>query len=140
MVARMVEPRILIVESDNALRQTLYRAMLDLELFSDCAGEVREAIGFLSKTRYAIVVLDVAVAGGYDKVTAAVQRMPEAERPIVIATAESDHLARVDGEGVQVIIRRPLRVRDIAELARACVDTSGRRRAKAATARDELRA
>jgi DNA-binding response OmpR family regulator len=136
----MVEPRILIVESDDALRQKLYRGMLDLDLFSDCTSDVREAMAFLSQRRYSIVVLDVAVAGGYDKVTAAVQLMPEIERPIVIATAETDRLGRIDGEGVQVIIRRPLHVRDIAELARACVDASGRRRAKAVAQPDELRA
>jgi len=139
-VRTMAEPRILIVETDDALRQQLYRCMLDLDLFSDCAADAREAIGCVSKTRYAIVVLDVAVAGGYDKVTAAVQLLPEAERPIVIATADADTLARIDGEGVQVIVRRPLKVRDIAELARACVDASGRRRAKAVAQRDELRA
>lgn len=137
----MVEPRILIVETDDALRQKLYRGMLDLDLFSDCTSDVREAIAFLTQRHYSIVVLDVDIAGGYDKVAAAVQLMPEIERPIVIATAESERLGRVDGEGVQVVIRRPVKVRDVAELARACIDASGRRRAKATNAKpDELRA
>jgi DNA-binding response OmpR family regulator len=136
----MVEPRILIVEHDNALRQTLYRGMLDLELFSDCASDSREAVGFLSQRPYSIVLLDVAVTGGSDGVIAAVRRMPNGERPIVLATAEPDHLGRVDAECVQVVIRRPLRVRDIAELARACVDASGYRRSKAVARKDELRA
>ena len=136
----MAEPRILIIEHDNALRQTLYRGMLDLDLFSDCASDAREAVGFLSQRHYSIVVLDVAVTGGSDGVIAAVQRMPNGERPIVLATAEPDNLGRVDAECVQVVIRRPLRVRDIAELARACVDASGRRRSKAVGQKDELRA
>ena len=136
----MVEPRILIIEHDNVLRQTLYRGMLDLELFSDCASDAREAAGFLAERRYSIVILDVAVTGGSDGVIAAVQRMPNGERPIVLATAEPDNLGRVDAECVQVVIRRPLHVRDIAELARACVDASGRRRSKAVAPKDELRA
>src|SRR6266542_4299220 len=136
----MVEPRILIVQHDNALRQTLYRAMLDLELFSDCASDAREAVGFLSQRPYSIVVLDVAVTGVSDGVIAAVQRIPNGERPIVLATAEPDHLGHVDAECVQVVIRRPLRVRDIAELARACVDASDRRRSKPVAREDELRA
>ena len=136
----MAEPRILIIEHDNALRQTLYRGMLDLDLFSDCASDAREAVGFLSQRHYSIVVLDVAVTGGSDGVIAAVQRMPNGERPIVLATAEPDNLGRVDAECVQVVIRRPLHVRDIAELARACVDASGRRRSKAVAPKDELRA
>jgi len=136
----MAEPRILIIEHDNALRQTLYRGMLDLDLFSDCASDAREAVDFLSQRRYSIVVLDVAVTGGSDGVIAEVQRMPNGERPIVLATAEPDNLGRVDAECVQVVIRRPLRVRDIAELARACVDASGRRRSKAVAPKDELRA
>ena len=102
--------------------------MLDLELFSDCASDAREAAGFLAQRRYSIVLLDVAVAGGPDGVIAAVQRIPNGERPIVLATVEPDNLGGVDAECVQVVIRRPLRVRDIAELARACVDASGRRR------------
>jgi len=136
----MVEPRILIIEHDNALRQTLYRGMLDLELFSDCASDAREAAGFLAERRYSIVILDVAVAGGPDGVIAAVQRIPNGERPIVLATVEPDNVGGVDAECVQVVIRRPLRVRDIAELARACVDASGRRRSKAVAHNDELRA
>src|SRR5438045_6398488 len=121
----MVEPRILIIEHDNALRQTLYRGMLDLELFSDCASDAREAAGFLAQRRYSIVVLDVAVAGGSDGVIAAVQRIPNGERPIVLATVEPDNVGGVDAECVQVVIRRPLRVRDIAAPARGRAAASG---------------
>jgi DNA-binding response OmpR family regulator len=136
----MAEPRILIIEHDNTLRQTLYRGMLDLELFSDCASDAREAVGFLSRRQYSIVVLDVAVTGGSESVVAAVRRMPNGERPIVLATAEQDNFGPVDAECVQVVIRRPLRVRDIAELARACVDANGRGRPKPVAHKDELRA
>lgn len=136
-----MEPRILIVENDDALRQKLYRGMLDLELFSDCASDAREAIGFLAQRRYAIVILDVNVAGGFDSVIAATLHIPNGERPIILATAETDHLGRFDGEGVQVVIRRPLRVRDVAGLARACIDASGRRKPQKPGVRDdELRA
>ena len=137
-----MEPRILIVETDDAVRQKLYRSMLDLELFSDCASNAREAIGFLAQRRYSIVILDANVTGGSESVIAATQRIPNGERPIILATAESDHLGRFDAEGVQVVIRRPLRVRDVAGLARACIDASGRRKPRKAdtTREDELRA
>jgi DNA-binding response OmpR family regulator len=136
----MPEPRILIVENDDALRQKLYRAMLDVELFSDSAGDAREALSHLARQSYSVIVLDLGVAGGSEAVLAAVQRMAGGAQPIVLATAEGDSAARVETEGVQVVIRRPLRVREIAELARACTDASTRRRGKAAPREDELRA
>jgi DNA-binding NtrC family response regulator len=136
----VVESRILIVENDEALRQKLYRGMLDVDLFSDCATDARQAIELLSQRAYSIIILDLAVAGGSDVVLAAVQRMPNAERPIVLGTAESDHLTRVEAEGIQVVIRRPLRVREITELTRACIDASAQRRRKAGSRDDELRA
>lgn len=132
----MIESRILIVESDAALRQKLYRGMLDVEIFSDCASTAHEAIGFLTGHRYAILILDVAVAGS-EMIVGAVQRLPDKERPIILATAETDNFARVEAEGVQVVIRRPLHVRDVAELARACVDASARPRRKPAAGAQE---
>lgn len=135
-VARVVESRILIVENDDALRQKLYRGMLDVDLFSDCATDARQAIDFLSHGRYSLIVLDLGVIGG-EAVIAAVQRLPDSERPFIIATAESDHVRRIDAEGVQVVMRRPLRVREVAEIARACIDASTKGRRKAPPQDDE---
>lgn len=126
--------RILLVESDPALRQTLSRAMFGLDLVSDGVGDAAEALDRLMRQPYAIVLLDLAIAGGFDAVIAAVQKMPRREQPIILGTVESDGIARIDAEGVQVVIRRPLDVPEVAEMLRACIDVM-RSRNVAGTAR-----
>jgi DNA-binding response OmpR family regulator len=132
------EPRILIAENDQTLRHGLYRAMLDVELFSDCASDAAAAIELMLGQRYAVVVLDAALVGGADAVIAASQRLPAGERPILFATAEPESIGRLDADAVQVVMRRPLRTREVAELARACIDTRAARRRRAER-EDELR-
>ena len=134
----MDAPRILIVENDQALRQALSRALLDVEIPSDCASDAGEALGLLAQ-RYVVVILDVAIAGGAEAVISAVQRMRESERPIVIATAETESIRGLDAEAVQVVMRRPVRVREVAELARACIDTRAARRRTSSSDPGELR-
>ena len=133
-----MESRVLIAENDPTLRHGLYRAMLDVDLFADCVGDASEALELVSERRYAIVVLDVTLAGGAEAVIDASQRLPHGERPILFATAEPENIGRLDAEAVQVVIRRPLRPREVAELARACVDTRAARQGRVEG--DELRA
>ena len=124
----MTERRILIVDNDQTLRRELSRALRDVEIVSDSVSDAAEAIALLLQQRYAIVILDVAIAGGSDAVIAAAQRISEGERPIVIVTADAENIGGLDAEAVQVVMRRPVRVREVAELARACIDARAARR------------
>jgi DNA-binding response OmpR family regulator len=124
----VAEPRILIVENDRTLQHALYRALRDVEIFSDCACDAGEALELLLEQHYVVVILDVAIVGGAEAIISAVQGMPENERPIIIATAETESISGLDAEAVQVVMRRPVRVREVAELARACIDTRASRR------------
>lgn len=134
----MNEHRVLVVENDRVVRHDLYRALLDQEIFADSVSDSGEALERLREQRYAVIILDVAIAGGAQAVIDAVQQMPNGQQPILIATAETESIGNLDAETVQVVIRRPVRVRDVAELARACIETSSERRRRAAEA-DELR-
>jgi DNA-binding response OmpR family regulator len=125
---RVTERRILIVDNDQTLRHELSRALRDVEIVSDSVSDAAEAIALLLQQRYAIVILDVAIAGGSDAVIAAAQRISEGERPIVIVTADAENIGGLDAEAVQVVMRRPVRVREVAELARACIDARAARR------------
>jgi DNA-binding response OmpR family regulator len=124
----VAEPRILIIENDRTLRQALFQALLDVEIASDCASDAGEALELLLEQHYIVVILDVAIVGGAEAVISAVQRMRGSERSIIIATAETESVSGLDAEAVQVVMRRPVRVREVAELARACIDTRAARR------------
>lgn len=134
----MNDPRILIVENDPAVRQKLYRAVLDVDLFSDCAADAADALDYLAKHSYTVLLLDLGIAGGVDAVLAALQTTPAGERPIILALAEANGVHGIDAELVQVIVRRPVRVREVAELARSCVDARSRLKV-VPPARDEQR-
>ncbi len=113
--------------------------MLDVELFSDCAADAREALHHLALRPYSVMLLDLDIVGGSETIIAAVSKMANSQQPIIFATA-ADRIGRIDAEGVQVVMRRPLRVREVAELTRACIDASARQRRKAVARDDELHA
>ena len=114
--------RVLVADGEEGVRLGLFRALLDREVFCDCVGSAGEAIARLGEQAYALVVLDYSLPrAGAAAVLEALRAIRDADRPMVIATALS--AAGCDDESglVQMILRRPLRIRHAAELIAACL-------------------
>ena len=98
----------------------MFRALLDRGVFCDCVGTGGDAIERLAGTAYALIVLDFSLPHtGAVAVIESVRVMPPAQQPMVIATGSID--VAPDSDLVQMIFRRPLRVRDVAEVIEACL-------------------
>lgn len=116
--------RVLVVDGEESVRTALFRALLDRDVFCDCVASGGDAIMRLGERHYALVVLDFSLPqAGAAAVIESLRVMPSVERPMVIATSAGGASGR-DGDTdlVQMILRRPMRVRDVAEMVGACLD------------------
>ena len=117
--------RVLIADTDRRLRTQLYTRLLDLEVFSDSVATANEALESRRDHAYGLILLDVEMPN--DEAYAlmdAVRRLPRAQRPMIVATASSQSKPNIDPELVQIILRKPLRLADVAEIIRSCIGSA----------------
>jgi CheY-like chemotaxis protein len=116
------DPRVLLVDGDELVRALMAKALLDRDVFCDTAVSARDALAQLASGRYALVLLHMEMEGAED-VIEAIRSLQRSERPIVLVTAEvRSPKDTIDTELVQIIIRRPLRIAEVAGMIRACLD------------------
>lgn len=114
--------RVLVVDADEQVRVLLSRALLDRDVYCDAAVSVRDALLQLGARRYALMLLHLEMPGVED-VMDCLRSMPVKHRPMVLMTADiRSSKDAIDTELVQIIIRRPLKIADVAGMIRACLD------------------
>jgi CheY-like chemotaxis protein len=114
--------RVLVVDADEQVRALLSRALLDREVFCDAAVSARDAVVQLGARRYGLMLLHLEMPG-MDDVLDAIRAMPAKRRPIVLMTANvRSPKDAIDTEIVQIIIRRPLKIAEVAGMTRACLE------------------
>lgn len=118
----MRHARVLIADTDRRLRTQLYTRLLDLDVFSDCVSNANEAMEYLRDRRYGVVLLDLEI-GTHEAVAVIdfVRALPANGRPIILATAAKEVTLSLDADLVQIVIRKPLRLADVADMIRSCV-------------------
>lgn len=133
----MSNARVLIADTDRRLRASLYKRLLDAGIFSDCVATANDAIECMRDRAYGLVLLDLELpdGAGYALIEQ-IRVLPRTERPMILATASRDLQPGVDPELVQIIIRKPLRLIDVAEMIRACVGSVGNSVARGAKGAD----
>jgi len=125
-VGRMHVPRVLIADSDPHLRQLIYSALLAVDVFSDCVGTVPDALDKLREEAYGVVVVDVALPDGDpEQIVARIAEIGRDERPVVLVLASNPAAARsLDVDVVQIVLRKPIALRQTVELIRSCVQSA----------------
>jgi DNA-binding response OmpR family regulator len=115
--------RVLIADGDLPLRQQLFSALLENDIYSDCVANTVEATQKLNEEQYGLVVIDVALPhGDVETVIARIHDMPVAQRPVVLVLAAKPEAARtLDVDIVQIVLRRPVVLRQLVELVRSCL-------------------
>jgi DNA-binding response OmpR family regulator len=117
---RSFNARVLVADSDERLRAAVFRALLERDVFCDCVSSGGDAIEQLAGRPYALVILDFSLPhAGAVAVIESLRTMSATARPMVIATGDVD--ASADSDLVQMVFRRPLRVRDLADVVDSCV-------------------
>ena len=114
--------RVLLVDADEQVRALLSRALLDRDVFCDAAVSARDALVQLGARRYALMLLHLEMPG-VDGVLDCIRSMPASRRPMVLMTADvRSPKDAIDTEIVQIIIRRPLKIAEVAGMIRACLE------------------
>src|SRR5881394_4632139 len=102
--------RVLVADGEERIRTDMFRALLDRGIFCDCVASGGDAIERLAGTAYALIVLDFSLPHtGAVAVIESLRALKPAQQPMVIATGNID--VAPDSDLVQMIFRRPLRVR-----------------------------
>jgi DNA-binding response OmpR family regulator len=121
--------RVLIADADSDIRQQLFTALLELDIFSDCVANTTDAIEKLGSERYGLLLIDVALPyGDVEAVIARIHDMLPADRPVVLVLAAKPEAARtLDVDIVQIVLRRPVILRQLVDLIRFCLRSTKRR-------------
>jgi DNA-binding response OmpR family regulator len=128
--------RVLIAEADPAVRRLLFTALLDRDLYSDTAADAAEVFERLSQRRYAMVILDLGLPGATsEEVLERFRGGAAIDRPIVVVTGNPEGARGLDHELVQIVLRRPLNLGQLAELAESCLRGMREERANLTSAR-----
>lgn len=115
--------RVLIADRDIEVRQQLSRALLEIDIFSDCVGTTADAVARLDSDRYGVIVIDTELPpGDIEGVIRRVAEMASGERPVVLALAAAPEKARsLDTDIVQIVLRRPILLRQLLALVSSCL-------------------
>jgi len=124
-------PRVLIADADSALRQQLFSALLNADIFADCVGNTADALDRLDAgVDYGVLVLDVTLPyGDVERILEQVKTKPAAERPVVLILAANAQAARsLDVEIVQIVLRKPVNISQLVDMVRSCTRGARARR------------
>ena len=114
--------RVLLVDADEQVRALLSRALLDRDVFCDAALSARDALVQLGARRYALMLLQLEMPG-LEGILDCIRSLPASRRPMVLMTAGiRSPKDAIDTEIVQIIIRRPLKIAEVAGMIRACLE------------------
>jgi hypothetical protein len=128
--------RVLIADGDTAMAAALADAIRQRMLDVDVVSTVADAIERLSQVAYTVAVVELAILEeGSRGVAALLSTMGRSERPIVLATTEGPRRSDLDADLIQVVVRKPIRTGDVAEMIRACVSHAPAMRGAAMSSR-----
>jgi DNA-binding response OmpR family regulator len=131
--------RILLAESDAAVRETLIATLEARSLVCDAASDGIEALRRVDEQRYDLLLIDLGLPHlEAENVFRRIGELGWAPRPVVVAIAVREDVRSLDAEVVQIVLRRPLELAQVADLVESCLQVSPRR-AEAAEPRSDDR-
>lgn len=121
-------PRVLIADGDAAVRQQLFSTLLAFDIFSDAVASCADGLARLAEERFGVVVADISLPD-VDRIIDRIALMPAAERPVVLVLASNPEAARsLDVEIVQIVLRKPINLSQLADVVRSCVRSARAKR------------
>jgi DNA-binding response OmpR family regulator len=113
------EPRVLIVENNDALRAMLFTILRHQPVEVDTAVSAAEALKKVLTCDYALIVLDMDMGDAAEFLTRFRDERPEATS-FVLAVRDARNDVFLDPEVVSAVLNKPLEIDTMAELVREC--------------------
>jgi CheY-like chemotaxis protein len=117
--------RVLVADDDQSIRQLVSTIVRRERLDVDSAADGLEAIEYLKKNDYAVVLLDLMMPrlDGFGVIEWMRTNPPLIKPIIIVITAYADQrFKEVDSELVSGVLRKPFDVTELGNLVRACVN------------------
>lgn len=115
----MNEPRVLIVESDNALRAMLFTILRHQPVGVDTAASAEDAFEKVTNCDYAMIIIDMDVPDASGFLVRFREERPEATS-FVLAVRDVRVEEFLDPEHVSAVLSKPLEIDMLADLVREC--------------------
>ena len=117
----MSEPRVLIIESNDALRVMLFTILRHQPLGVDAAASTIEALERVSQCDYALIIIDMDLP---DQDAQSFLAQFRESRPgattFVLAVRDPNGGSTVDPAHVAAVLNKPLEIDTLAEVVREC--------------------
>jgi len=117
------QPRILVADDDQAIRQLIHTIMRRERLHVDAAADGAEAIEKLRENDYAVILVDLMMprVDGFGVIEHLRQHPPRFKPVVLVISAYADQkFKQVDPDIVSGVIRKPFEVADIGAIVRLC--------------------
>jgi len=115
----MNEPRVLIVESDDALRAMLFTILRHQPVGVDAASSTEDALEKVTNCDYAMIVIDMDVPDASAFLVRFREERPEATS-FVLAVRDGRVDEFLDPAYVSAVLSKPLEIDMLADLVREC--------------------
>lgn len=115
----MSEPRVLIVENNDALRAMLFTILRHQPIGVDTAASAEDAWQKVTTCDYALIVIDMDVPSAAPFLARFRDERPEATS-FVLAVRDMRNEEFLDPDIVSAVLNKPLEVDTLAELVREC--------------------
>jgi DNA-binding response OmpR family regulator len=113
------EPRVLIVENDDAMRVMLFTILRHQPIGVDTAVTAAQALQKVTRCDYALIVLDTDLPDATEFLERFREERPEATS-FVLAVRDARKDAFLDPSVVSAVLSKPLEIDTLAELVREC--------------------
>lgn len=113
------EPRVLIVENNDALRAMLFTILRHQPVQVDTSVSAKDALKKVLTCDYALIVLDMDMSDAGEFLIRFREERPEATS-FVLAVRDARNEEFLDPEIVSAVLNKPLEIDTVAELVREC--------------------
>jgi CheY-like chemotaxis protein len=116
--------RVLVADDDQSIRQLVSTIVKRERFVVDVAADGLEAIAYLKKYQYAVILLDLMMPrmDGFGVIEWLKENPPLIKPIIIVITAYADQrFKEVDAELVSGVLHKPFEVAELGNLVRACV-------------------
>jgi DNA-binding response OmpR family regulator len=113
------EPRVLIIENNDALRAMLFTILRHQPVEVDTAVSAKDALKKVLTCDYALIVLDMDMSDAGEFLIRFREERPEATS-FVLAVRDARNEEFLDPEIVSAVLNKPLEIDTVAELVREC--------------------
>ena len=116
--------RILLADGDPGLRRQIGKRLQDAHVPADSVEDGRTALELLHEHSYALILLGFELPNrGAERVLEFVRAMDPQSRPVVLVVGEPAAARSLDVDLIQIVLRTPCNLTQLADLIQSCVRT-----------------